>query len=189
MLTPQHFDWKLWINPGNNSPQSHYSSLQEAWVWPHITTLSGANRHRLVPHRPDPLQLQQEFDAAWDFPTICCTLTALTYTGSCVFIISYYFICLPVSRGRGKLPCKPSPLSWRLAFVKAILDRASNNDSHCYACSFVSLDTLAKSLQAKAWISQGMKGAVSAARQLEMESMRCVTVFNCFCCQKTTQVQ
>lgn len=101
MLTPQHFDWKLWINPGDNSPQSHYNSLQEARVWPHITTLSEANRHQLVPHRPDPLKLQQEFDAAWDLPAICCTLTALTYTGSCVLII--LFACLFLGEG-GSFP-------------------------------------------------------------------------------------
>lgn len=98
-LTTQHLAWKPWINPGNNSPQKHYNSLQEAGAWPHITTLSGANRHWLAPPRPDPLKLQQEFDAAWDYPTICSTLTALTYTGSCVLVI--IFACLFLEEGGG----------------------------------------------------------------------------------------
>lgn len=96
-LTPQNFDWKLQINPGNNSPQGHYNSLQEAQAWPHITTLLGTNRHQLVPHGPDPLKLRQKFVATWDFPTISCTLIALTHTGGCVLVI--LFACLFLEEG------------------------------------------------------------------------------------------
>lgn len=148
MLTSQHFDWKLWINPGNNSPQSHYSSLQEAWRWPYITTVRGKQALITATQARSP-EATARIWCCMRFPTICCTLTALTYTGSCVLIILFIFLFLEEG---GKLPCKPSPLSWHLAFVKAILDWASNNDSCRYACSFVSLDTLANSLQAKAWI-------------------------------------
>lgn len=89
------------------TPQSHYNSLQEAQVWLHIPTQSGSNRHRSAPHSPDPLELRARIWCCRRFPynTLHFNCTH-TYRELC----ARYFICLPISRGRGRLPCKPSPL-------------------------------------------------------------------------------
>lgn len=139
-----HTDHRIWAGGwGQSQAITHQQASRvlcrtlEQGSQPH----TAGDKHQLVPHR----KLQQEFVAAWDFPTRHCTLTTLTQRKLC----AYDFICLHVSRGRGKLLCKPLPLSWHLHFVEAILDWALNNDS---VHPFVSLDTLGNLLQAEAGI-------------------------------------
>lgn len=139
---PQNLGWKLGTKPGNNSPPGQQSSLQD--------TRAGLT----TPHCWGQTSVSATQEAT---ARICCCLGLpykalhFNHTHTQRKLCAYDFICLPVSRGRGKLLCKPLPLSWHLHFVEAILDWALNNDS---VHPFVSLDTLGNLLQAEAGFSR-----------------------------------